>query len=71
MSNGDDFGSEKGLELKRLLEQMKAKMQDQLEAAETKYGFDFQAGKPTQRLIVLRYQWTEIPQAVSRDPNLR
>ena len=67
MSNGDDIGSVKGLELKRLLGQMREKMQEHLERAETKYGFDFQAGKPTQRNNVLHLQWTEMHQAVHRD----
>lgn len=48
---------EKSVGLKLLLEEAREKLQDQLEAAEAQYGFDFLAGKPAQHSNSLRYIW--------------
>lgn len=71
MSKGEDFGHQEGGEMKRMLKEMKAKMQGKLEAAETKYNFDFQAGKPAQCSDISHLEWIEMPRDVFQDQNRR
>jgi len=67
MSNQD----EKMHGLKRLMEQVREELQDQLEAAEAKYGFDFQAGKPAKYSNSPLYIWTETPSVQSPESALQ
>lgn len=62
---------EKSLGLKLLLEEAREKLQDQLEAAEAKYGFDFLAGKPAQHSNSLHFIWKELSSVQPTEPVLR